>query len=61
MDAIKPDTEPNLEKWLVVNSEYASKWPNITRKKEPPADAKQWEGIPDKFEQHFSPKPGEGD
>jgi hypothetical protein len=26
-----------------VNAEYAAKWPNITIKKEPPAD--QWEGI----------------
>ena len=33
VDAIKPDTEPGLEKWLKVNAEYASKWPNITAKK----------------------------
>ena len=30
-------------------------------KKEPPADAKQWEGVPDKFAEHFSPNSGEGD
>jgi len=30
-------------------------------KKEPPADAKQWEGVPNKFEKYFSPKPGSGD
>src|SRR6266436_3591709 len=30
-DAIKPDTEPGLEKWLEVNTEYAKTWPNITQ------------------------------
>src|SRR6201996_2824132 len=43
-DAIKPDTEPGLEKWLEVNTEYAKSWPNITQKKESPADAKDFEG-----------------
>ena len=31
-EAIKPDTEPGLEKWLEVNAEYAKTWPNITVK-----------------------------
>ena len=43
-DAIKPDTESGLEKWLQINTEYAEKWPNITAKKEPPADAKEFDG-----------------
>ena len=59
VDAIKPDTEPGLEKWLSINTEYAKLWPNITLKKEPPADAKEWEGVPDK-EQYFSPNLGDG-
>ena len=25
---------------------------------EAPADADAWKGVPDKFEQHFSPEPG---
>ena len=29
--------------------------------KDPPADAKEWEGVPDKFQKYFSPEPGEGD
>ena len=61
VDAIKPDTEPGLEKWLEINREYADKWPNITAKKEalPEADAhKAEEG---KFEKYFSDKPGGGD
>ena len=60
VDAIKPDTESGLEKWLEINTQYAAVWPNITRKREPPADAKDWEGKPGKAEL-FSPKPGVGD
>ena len=33
-DAIKPDTEPGLEKWLELNAEFAKTWPNITVKRE---------------------------
>ena len=44
VDAIKPDTEPGLEKWLRLNAEYAKVWPNITMKKPPPPDSKDWEG-----------------
>ena len=33
VDAIKPDTEPGIEKWLEVNRQYSEKWPNITSKK----------------------------
>jgi ferredoxin len=60
-DAIKPDTEPGLEKWLEVNAEYAKSWPNITQKKDSPADAKEMEGVEGKFEKYFSPNPGTGD
>jgi ferredoxin len=57
-DAIKPDTEPGLEKWLELNAEYAKIWPNITQKGPAPPDAKEWEGVPDKFARFFSDKPG---
>ncbi|MCW3693572.1 DUF3470 domain-containing protein, partial [Burkholderia cenocepacia] len=60
-DAIKPDTEPGLEKWLEVNRDYAKSWPNITQKKDSPEDAKEWEGKEGKFEKYFSPNPGSGD
>jgi ferredoxin len=59
VDAIKPDTGPGIEKWLSLNAEYAKDWPNITVKKAPPPDSKEWEGKPDKF-QYFSPHPGAG-
>jgi ferredoxin len=60
VDAIKPDTDPGLEEWLLLNAKYAKIWPNITAKKAPPADSKEWEGKPDKL-QYFSPNPGAGD
>jgi ferredoxin len=59
-EAIKPDTEGGMEKWLSVNAEYAKVWPNISQKGDAPADAKEWEGKPDKFEKYFDPKPGSG-
>jgi ferredoxin len=46
---------------LRVNTEYAKLWPNITTKKEGPADGKEFDGRPGKFAEFFSPKPGEGD
>jgi ferredoxin len=48
VDAIKPDTELGLEKWLSLNAEYAKIWPNIKVKKAPPPDWKEWEGKPDR-------------
>ena len=39
VEAIKPDTEPGLEKWLELNRKYSETWPNITSKKEAPQDA----------------------
>jgi ferredoxin len=61
VEAIKPDTEPGIEKWLRINAEYVNVWPNITAKHEPPPDAKQWESVSDKFASHFSDQPGLGD
>src|SRR5215207_6001008 len=58
VEAIKPDTEPGLEKWLKINADFSKTWPNITVKRDPPADAKQWEGVPDKFDKYFSTNPG---
>jgi ferredoxin len=59
--AILPDTQPDLENWLKLNADYASVWPNITIKREPPADAKIFDGVPAKYDQYFSPKSGQGD
>jgi Domain of unknown function (DUF3470) len=51
----------DLEKWLKLNAEYALIWPNITTKREPPPDAKEFDGRPNKLESYFSPHPGQGD
>ena len=61
VDAIKPDTEPGLEKWLELNRQYSETWPNITQKKESPADADKYRDEKDKFKKYFSSEPGEGD
>src|SRR5262249_17472549 len=55
-EAIRPDTEPGLENWLKLNRDYAGRWPNLTRKETPPADAEEWDGVPGKLA-HFSPHP----
>ncbi|MEO0822545.1 MAG: ferredoxin FdxA [Pseudomonadota bacterium] len=60
-DAIRPDTESGLEKWLDVNKKYADAWPNITQKKDPLPEAEKRDGESGKFEAHFSEKPGDGD
>ncbi|MDR3407136.1 MAG: ferredoxin family protein [Methylovirgula sp.] len=60
-NAIHPDTEKGLEKWLKLNADMAKIWPNISQKKPHPADAKEFDGKPGKFEAYFSPEPGEGD
>jgi ferredoxin len=61
VDAIKADTEPGLESWLTLNKKFSVEWPNITVKREPPADAKQFESVTGKLDKFFSPKPGKGD
>jgi ferredoxin len=60
-EAIKPDTEPGLDKWLEVNRKYAESWPNITAKKDAPVDADTFKDEKGKFEKYFSPTPGSGD
>ena len=58
-EAILPDTEPNIQKWLEINTEYATKWPNITTKGESPADSAEWDGKAGKAEL-LSENPGKG-
>ena len=61
-EAIVPDTEDTADgKWLKINSEYAAKWPNITVRKDPLPDADEWSQVKNKFDEHFSKKPGTGD
>ena len=60
-EAILPDTESGLEKWLEINTTYSAEWPNITRKKDSPADADEHKGEEGKFDKYFSADPGTGD
>jgi len=60
-EAILPDTENDLEQWLELNAKFSAEWPNITQKKDPPADADDHKGQSGKFDAFFTPDPGEGD
>lgn len=60
-DAIKPDTEPGMERWLELNRQYADNWPNITAKKAALPGADDIRDEPGKFEKYFSPDAGSGD
>jgi len=56
-DAILPEME-NLIKWVEINREYAAKWPNITSRKDALPEAEDFKGLPDKYNLHFSDRPG---
>ena len=59
-EAILPDTDDGLEKWMEFATRFSAEWPNITRKGEPPADGPEWDGKPNKIEL-LSETPGKGD
>ncbi|MBF0247940.1 MAG: ferredoxin family protein [Alphaproteobacteria bacterium] len=59
-EAILPDTEPGLEKWIEINAKYAAEWPNITQKRDSMDGADEQNGKPGKLAD-LSPNPGEGD
>ena len=61
IEAILPDTEGDVTKWVTLNTEFAEKWPNITRMRESPVDADDFKDEAGKFEKYFSDKPGAGD
>jgi ferredoxin len=60
-EAIKPDTEDGLEKWISLNAEYAEKWPNVTVNRDSMPEAEKFDGEEGKFEKYFSEEPGQGD
>ena len=57
-EAILPDTDQGADAWLQLNKDYSAKWPNITQKGDSPPDAEKYDGVPNKFKEHFSPSPG---
>ncbi|NVK55487.1 MAG: ferredoxin family protein [Alteromonadaceae bacterium] len=50
-EAIFQDTElPDSQApYLAINAELSQQWPSITELKAPPADADDWNGVPDKL------------
>lgn len=58
IEAISPDTTPEMEAWVEMNAKYAKIWPNITLKKPPLEDADKWASVHKKYPRHFSPKKG---
>ncbi|MDX1820485.1 MAG: ferredoxin FdxA [Paracoccaceae bacterium] len=59
-DAIRPDTEPDMEKWVAFNRKYSEAWPVIISKKDPLPEAEARDGETGKLEKYFSEAPGEG-
>ena len=58
-DAIRPDTEPDMEKWVEFNRKYSEMWPVIITKKDPLPNADEMDGKEGKLE-FLSEAPGEG-
>ena len=54
-EAIFPESE-ELLKWVDINREYAKKWPVIAKQKDPLPEAKEFDGVENKFKDHFDPK-----
>ena len=61
IDAIKADTDETVEdkeKWLLINKKFSTIWPNITKKKKPMENNEKFKNIKNKYDEHFSEKPG---
>ena len=56
-DAIRPDTEDDMAKWVDFNAKYAELWPNIVDAKDPLPTAEAQDGVDGKLETQFSPNP----
>lgn len=48
VDAIVEDSDSSVQ-WLELNARLATKWPNITTKKDALPDAEYWKDKPDKI------------
>jgi len=48
------------EHFLTINAELAAKWPVITSRREPPADADEWAGVDGKEDQLDRSMPSSG-
>ena len=60
-DAIRPDTEPDMEKWVEFNRKYSEIWPVYYYQKGTLARCREsFEGQEGKLEKYFSENPGQG-
>ena len=59
-DAIRPDTEANMDAWVTFNRKYSEMWPVIVTKKDPLPNASERDGEKDKREKYFSEAAGLG-
>lgn len=55
-EAISPESA-DLVEWVDINRKYTQEWPVITKQKDPLPQAKEFDGVKDKFKNHFDPKP----
>jgi ferredoxin len=55
-EAIFPENE-ELSKWVEINREYSQKWPVITKRKDALPEAKEMDGVKNKFQNFFDPRP----
>lgn len=49
-DAIRPDTEPDSDRWVALNRKFAELWPVITARKDPLPNAEMMDGEPGKLD-----------
>ena len=54
-EAISPES-PELMEWVEINRKYSKAWPVITKQKDPLIQAKEFDGVKDKFKKLFDPK-----
>lgn len=59
VEAIVNELDDGAEPWRDLNRKYGELWPVIEQKGVPPADAEQWDDVPNKYEKYFSPAPGQ--
>lgn len=57
-EAIVSDSDPRADKFLSLNRDKSAVWPNITQRKEPPADARAFEKEENKYDKYFIDAPG---
>jgi ferredoxin len=44
------DLPDDQNEYLALNAELSKEWPVITEMKDPPPDAKEWDGVKDKLQ-----------